>query len=212
MWSGIIAVTLSTGAVLSRLGYEDSESADLHTARVLEYAGVGRLKAWWVSVWKQILPGYLANLLYLLESNVRNAAVLGFVGAGGIGLLLNEKLAWREYSKVGMILCVLYLVVLATESLSGFLRVHLVESETKHKKWQISVVLCVFFVIFSFLTGFPAMSEVNKTALALWRLMRFRPCCLKRFVLLFWVLSEELYLRCFYLFFPASAFLVLQRC
>lgn len=80
MWSGIIAVTLSTGAVLSRLGYEDSENADLHAARVLEYAGAGRLKAWWVSVWKQILLGYLANLLYLLESNVRNAAVLGFVG------------------------------------------------------------------------------------------------------------------------------------
>ena len=165
MWSGIIAVTLSTGAVLSRLGYEDSENADLQTTRVLEYAGAGRLKAWWVSVWKQILPGYLANLLYLLESNVRNAAVLGFVGAGGIGLLLNEKLAWREYSKVGMILCVLYLVVLATESLSGFLRVRLVESETKHKKWYVPAVLCVFFIIFSFSSGFPAMSEVNKTAL-----------------------------------------------
>ena len=90
-----------------------------------------------VLLWKQILPGYLANLLYLLESNVRNAAVLGFVGAGGIGLLLNEKLAWREYSKVGTILCVLYLVVLATESLSGFLRVRLIESETKHKKWYV---------------------------------------------------------------------------
>ena len=165
MWSGIIAVTLSTGAVLSRLGYEDSENADLHAARVLEYAGAGRLKAWWVSVWKQILPGYLANLLYLLESNVRNAAVLGFVGAGGIGLLLNEKLAWREYSKVGMILCVLYLVVLATESLSGFLRVRLVESETKHKIGYVPVILCAFFIIFSFLNGFPAMSDVNKTAL-----------------------------------------------
>ena len=165
MWSGIIAVTLSTAAVLSRLGYEDSENAELKTARVLEYAGAGRFKAWWVSVWKQILPGYLANLLYLLESNVRNAAVLGFVGAGGIGLLLNEKLAWREYSKVGMILCALYLVVLATESLSGFLRVRLVESETKHKKWYVPAILCVLFIIFSFFTGFPTISEVNKTAL-----------------------------------------------
>ena len=166
MWSGVIAVTLSTGAVLSRLGYEDSENAELHTARALEYAGAGRLKAWWVSVWKQILPGYLANLLYLLESNVRNAAVLGFVGAGGVGLLLNEKLAWREYSKVGMILCVLYLVVLATESLSGCLRVWLVGSETKHKKWHVPAFLLVFFIIFSFFAGFPAISEVNKTALA----------------------------------------------
>ena len=166
MWSGVIAVTVSTGAVLSRLGYEDSENAELRTARALEYGGVGRLKAWWVSVWKQILPGYLANLLYLLESNVRNAAVLGFVGAGGIGLLLNEKLAWREYSKAGMILCVLYLVVLATESLSGFLRVRLVGSDTKHKKWHVPAFLFVFFIIFSFCAGFPAMSGVNKTALA----------------------------------------------
>ena len=88
------------------------------------------------------------------------------MGAGGIGLLLNEKLAWREYSKVGMILCVLYLVVLTTESLSGFLRIRLVESETKHKKWYVPAALCVFFIIFSFFTGFPAMSGVNKTALA----------------------------------------------
>ena len=166
MCSGIIAVALSTGAVLSRLGYEDSENAELHTARVLEYAGAGRLKAWWVSVWKQIAQGYLANLLYLLESNVRNAAVLGFVGAGGIGLLLNEKLAWREYSKVGMILCVLYLLVLATESLSGFLRLRLVEAETRQKKWPVSAVLLAFFLIFSATTAFPAMAEVNKTALS----------------------------------------------
>ena len=166
MWSGVIAVTLSTGAVLSRLGYEDSENSELYTARVLEYAGAGRLKAWWVSVWKQIVPGYLANLLYLLESNVRNAAVLGFVGAGGIGLLLNEKLAWREYSKVGMILCVLYLVVLATESLSGFLRIRLVESEAKQKKWYHSAFLLVFFIMLCSVACYPAMAEVNKTALA----------------------------------------------
>ena len=79
--------------------------------------------------------------------------------------MLNEKLAWREYSKVGMILCVLYLVVLATESLSGFLCVRLVESETKHKIGYVPVILFAFFIIFSFLNGFPAMSDVNKTAL-----------------------------------------------
>lgn len=166
VWSGIIAVTLSTGAVLSRLGYEDSENAELHTARVLEHTGAGRLKAWWISVWKQILPGYLANLLYLLESNVRNAAVLGFVGAGGIGLLLNEKLTWREYSKVGMILCLLFLVVLATESLSRFLRIRIVESEAIHKKWYIPAVLVVFFIGFSLFTDFPIVFGMNKTAIA----------------------------------------------
>ena len=75
LWSGIIAVTAATAAVLTRLGYEDSENAELRTARVLEFAGAGRLKAYWVSVWKQVFPGYLANLLYHLDSNIRNAAV-----------------------------------------------------------------------------------------------------------------------------------------
>lgn len=165
LWSGVIAVTIATAAVLTRLGFEDSENAELHTARVLEHTGAGRLKAYWVSAWKQIFPGYLANLLYLLESNVRNAAVIGFVGAGGIGLLLNEKLAWREYGKVGMILCVLYLVVLATEVLSEFLRIRLVESETKQRKWCLSAVFLIFFFIFCTTPFYPAVSEVNKTAL-----------------------------------------------
>ena len=165
LWAGIIAVTFATAAVLTRLGYEDSENAELRTARVLEYTGAGRLKAYWVSVWKQVFPGYLANLLYLLESNVRNAAVLGFVGAGGIGLLLNEKMAWREYGKVGMILCVLYLVVLATEVLSGFLRVRLVESEIKQRKWFLPASVLVFFFIFCTVSFYPAAVEVNKTAL-----------------------------------------------
>ena len=165
LWSGIIAVTFATAAVLTRLGYEDSENAELRTARVLEYTGAGRLKAYWVSVWEQVFPGYLANLLYLLESNVRNAAVLGFVGAGGIGLLLNEKMAWREYGKVGMILCVLYLVVLATEVLSGFLRVRLVEAETKQRKWFLPASVLVFFFIFCTVSFYPAAVEVNKTAL-----------------------------------------------
>ena len=165
LWSGIIAVTVATAAVLTRLGYEDSENTGLHAARVLEYTGAGRLKAYWVSVWKQVFPGYLANLLYLLESNVRNAAVLGFVGAGGIGLLLNEKLAWREYGRVGMILCVLFLVVLATEVLSGFLRVRLVESETKHRKWCLPAAFLVFFFIFCTIPFYPASAEMNKTAL-----------------------------------------------
>ncbi|MBQ9634797.1 MAG: ABC transporter permease subunit, partial [Acidaminococcaceae bacterium] len=111
VWAGVVAIRISTGAILARLGYEDSESSDLETTYVLEYTGAGRVKAWLSSVWNQIFPGYLSNVLYILESNVRNAAILGFVGAGGIGLLLNEKLAWREYSKVGAILCALYIVL-----------------------------------------------------------------------------------------------------
>ncbi len=76
-----------------------------------------------------VLPGYVTNVLYMLEANVRHAAILGYVGAGGIGLLLNEQLAWRQYSQVGMIIFLLFLVVIAAESLSEWLR-HAITQQT----------------------------------------------------------------------------------
>ena len=56
VWPGVAAITVSTGAVLTRLGYEDSENVDLRTARALEFTGGGRLKSFLSSVWRQVLP------------------------------------------------------------------------------------------------------------------------------------------------------------
>lgn len=120
--AGTLALTVYTFGVMTRLGYEDIENADWKGAQALVAAGAGRGKAFFRAILPKVLPGYLTNALYLWEANVRQAAILGYVGAGGIGLLLNEKLAWRAYSQVGTILLLLYGVVLASESLSELLR------------------------------------------------------------------------------------------
>ena len=60
--------------------------------------------------------------LFCFEGNVRYAAILGYVGAGGLGLILNEKIGWREYDSVGMILVVLFGTVLVIEALSHYIR------------------------------------------------------------------------------------------
>ena len=120
--AGTVALTVYTFAVLTRLGYEDMESGSRREARVLEAAGATRFAAFRRTILVRTLPGYLNNALYLWEANVRNAAILGFVGAGGIGLLLNERLAWREYSQVGAILLLLYLLVICAETVSEKLR------------------------------------------------------------------------------------------
>ena len=52
---------------------------------------------------------------------MRHSAILGYVGAGGIGLLLNEKVSWLEYSRVGMILLLLFLTVCIIEGISSLL-------------------------------------------------------------------------------------------
>lgn len=138
-FAGTVAITLSTTAVLARLGYEDMENTDLGTARILEAAGCSRWKAFMRTGLRQIWAGYLTNALYLLEANVRHASILGYVGAGGIGLLLNEKLAWREYPQVGTLLLLLYGLVILTESGSEWLRQVVVSRRKLSRKGKYSL-------------------------------------------------------------------------
>ena len=120
-FSGTVAITIYTFAIMTRLTYEDIETAALEPYHALCAMGTTPSKAYFRAIVPGIAPSYFANVLYLLETNVRHSSILGYVGAGGIGLLLNEKISWREYSKVGMILLLLFLTVCAIEGISGFL-------------------------------------------------------------------------------------------
>lgn len=113
--AGGFAITVFTTVVLAKIGYEDIESAPLGAYRALTAGGCSPFRGFWYGILPHILPGYLSNALYLLEANVRHSAILGYVGAGGVGLLLSEKITWREYDKVGMILLLLYGVVVCIE-------------------------------------------------------------------------------------------------
>ena len=70
----------------------------------------------------QILPTYLSHCLYSFEINVRAASILGYVGAGGLGILINERVGWRDYEGLGTVLIALFLVVLLIENTSQYLR------------------------------------------------------------------------------------------
>ena len=87
--------------------------------------GSTRIRTFWTTVLPQILPTYISVSLFCLEGNVRYASILGYVGAGGLGLIMNEKIGWREYSSVGMILIVLLATVLVVEWTSHAIRKHL---------------------------------------------------------------------------------------
>ena len=65
---------------------------------------------------------HLSYCLYSLEMNIRAAAILGYVGAGGLGLLINERIGWRDYHGLGMVLLALFVVVFAIEKTSQYLR------------------------------------------------------------------------------------------
>ena len=112
-------------ATVSRV-LNDSAGVRPDTARcvseAMEALGATRLRAFTTAVFPQVLPTYLSVSLFCLEGNVRYASILGYVGAGGLGLIMNEKIGWREYDSLGMILIVLFLTVMVIEGISHWLR------------------------------------------------------------------------------------------
>ena len=94
-FSGTVAITVYTFAIMTRLTYEDIETAALGPYHALCAMGTAPSKAYFRAIVPGIAPSYFSNVLYLLETNVRHSSILGYVGAGGIGLLLNENISWR---------------------------------------------------------------------------------------------------------------------
>ena len=120
--AGTTAITIFTFAYIGKLLYEQIETVDMGAYEAMEAMGATKLQAFRAAIVPQILPSYIANCLFCFEGNVRYASILGYVGAGGLGLILDEKIGWREDTSVGMILITLFATVAIIEILSHYLR------------------------------------------------------------------------------------------
>ena len=120
--AGTTAIAVFTFAYIGKLLYEQIETVDMGAYEAMESFGATKLRSFVAAIMPQVLPSYIANCLFCFEGNVRYAAILGYVGAGGLGLILNEKIGWREYSSVGMILVALFGAVIIIEAISHYLR------------------------------------------------------------------------------------------
>lgn len=116
--AGTVAIFLFTLAYVGKLLYEQIENIDMGAFEAMESIGMTRIHAFRHAVFPQVSPNFLSTSLFCFEGNVRYAAILGYVGAGGIGLLLNEGLGWRDYASVGMILFMLAITVFLIETAS----------------------------------------------------------------------------------------------
>ena len=123
--AGTCAIAVFTFAYIGKQLFEMIETVDMGPFEAMEALGANRIQAFTTAVFPQVLPAYLSVSLYCLEGNVRYASILGYVGAGGLGLIMNEKIGWREYDSVGMILIVLFITVVAIEGISHLIRKHL---------------------------------------------------------------------------------------
>lgn len=120
--AGTIAIGMFTFSYVGKQLYEQIETVDMGAYEAMEAMGANKMYAFLSAILPQVLPSYISICLFCFEGNVRYASILGYVGAGGLGIILNEKIGWREYDSVGMILFVLFLTVILIESLSHFIR------------------------------------------------------------------------------------------
>ncbi|WP_240666649.1 phosphonate ABC transporter, permease protein PhnE [Longirhabdus pacifica] len=125
-FAGVLALGIHSIGMLGKLSSEAIESMDLSAMEALQATGAGRLQTIWFAVVPQMLPEYLSFVLYRFEINVRAAAILGVIGAGGIGTPLIFALAGRSWDRVGIILLGIIVMVIAIDWISGMIRKRLV--------------------------------------------------------------------------------------
>jgi phosphonate transport system permease protein len=119
---GVLATILFTFGIMTKMLYEFIETIDLGAFVAIEATGANKTKSFVSAIVPQILGFFISISLYNFEINVRSSTILGFVGAGGIGILLSDSMGLREYGKVSLMLVVLLTVVIIIESISRNIR------------------------------------------------------------------------------------------
>jgi phosphonate transport system permease protein len=123
---GVLAVVAYTTTSLAKLYSEAIEGIDPGPVDAITATGASRLQVLRFGVLPQVLPLFLSYILYRLETNIRAATVLGFVGAGGIGFYLQTYLRMIDYAAASTVLLVTVAMVMIVDGISSRLRARLV--------------------------------------------------------------------------------------
>jgi phosphonate transport system permease protein len=119
---GVLALGVHTGGVLGKLFGEVLEDVDPAPLEALQATGAGRLRVLLYGVLPQALPQFVSYTLYRWEVNIRAAAIMGFVGAGGLGQRIHIAISlFHEHQLLTLILAI-YLIVTLVDALSAYVR------------------------------------------------------------------------------------------
>ncbi|TMB68917.1 MAG: phosphonate ABC transporter, permease protein PhnE [Deltaproteobacteria bacterium] len=121
-FAGTLALAIHTATVLGKLLSESVENIDEGVVEAIRATGAGYSQILSFAVLPQILPDLISFTLYRLETNIRAASVLGLIGAGGIGYLMNTSFRTFQYQEAAAIVIVLIALVMLVDYLSSRLR------------------------------------------------------------------------------------------
>ncbi len=120
--AGLLAIIAADTCVLGKLFAEAIENTDAREPEAVIASGGSKLQAIRFGLLPQVMPVLIAQVLYAFESNTRSAAILGVVGAGGIGLQIAERIKVRYWSEVSFIIILILLTVSIIDQLSAWIR------------------------------------------------------------------------------------------
>ncbi len=120
----MIAIAFHTVGALGKLFSEVNENADLKPVEGLRSVGATWFQRMWLGVIPQVAPNYLSYGLLRFEINIRASAILGFVGAGGIGYDLKNAMSWGQgkYDAATAIFILLFVTIVVVDQLSSYAR------------------------------------------------------------------------------------------
>lgn len=116
--AGVLALSVFTFGVVVKLFYEAIETIDPGPIEALTAVGANKLQIIHFAVMPQIITYFISYVLYAFEINVRASTVLGYIGAGGIGLYLQQTLQVFDYAKTGLIILIIIVVVVLIDYVS----------------------------------------------------------------------------------------------
>ncbi|WP_170315161.1 MULTISPECIES: phosphonate ABC transporter, permease protein PhnE [Saccharibacillus] len=121
-FAGMLALVFFSFGLVAKLTYEAIEAIDPGPLEAMTSVGANKIQLIVFGVIPQALPYFFSYVLYAFEVNVRAAAVLGFVGAGGIGLHLDQQLNSLRYDRASIIILLTLVIVLLIDYASTYLR------------------------------------------------------------------------------------------
>ena len=121
-FAGFLTLSFATIGFMAKLLAEDIEDIQEAQAEAIRATGASSWQVINYGIQPQVMPRLVGLSLYRLDINFRESAVIGIVGAGGIGATLNTAMSRYDYDTAGAILIMIIAVVLVAEYVSSHLR------------------------------------------------------------------------------------------
>ncbi|MBY6060103.1 phosphonate ABC transporter, permease protein PhnE [Microbacterium esteraromaticum] len=126
-FTGMLALGIAGIGTQAKWVYEAIESAEEGASEAVRAAGGTTAEVTRWALWPAVSPALMSFALYRFEINIRTSAILGMVGAGGIGSMLTNYTQFREWDTVGMLLIVIVVVTMTIDAISGAVRRRIME-------------------------------------------------------------------------------------